>query len=187
MIENCLKNIIYCFYPKGIDNVLERERYLNSKELVHLFNFLNNVDVKSTVEKLEMEIKRDNRFQNIQDRSSLSFDRCLTFDLEIFSNNKLIRIVLEISVLFPYYYIYVTENQFEINPYKWITLPKRCKVLEEEYSSEITSLMYIVDRITGYSPITDDIMNMKIDDVSFQDVEKGNFTVYNAFFKDELI
>lgn len=187
MLENCLKNIIYCYYPKGINNITERERYLNSKEFTNLSDLLNSINVELISERLEMEIKKKPFLENIQNKSTLSFDRCLTFDLEIVKNNKLIRIVLEISVVYPYYYIYVTENQIQFNPYKWLTLPKRSLELEKEYFSTIKLLKSIIEKEIGYSVISENIKNIKINDLFFQDVEPGNFTVYNAFFKDDMI
>lgn len=187
MIENCLTNIICCFFPKGIDSSLERERYLNSKEFIYLSNYLKKIDSNLIIEKLIKEIRKDEQFKKIVDRTSLFMDRCLTFELEKVENDSLIRIVIEISLIFPYFYIYISENKISTNPYKWLTLPKRNLELEEKYAIEIDSLKKIIIRKTGYTQISNDIVDFIIDDISFQDVKKGKFTVYNAFFKDEKI
>ena len=187
MIINCLKNIIYCYYPKGINNITEKEKYLNSKEFINLSNLLNSINVETFTNKLETEIKKNIFFKNIQNRTSLSFDRCITFELEIIKNDKLIRFVIELSVLFPYYYIYITENIIQNKPYMWMSLPIRNNELERKYQSEINMLKIIIEDETGYFPIFENIKDVKINDLYFQDVEPENFTIYNAFFKDEQI
>lgn len=188
MLVNILKNIAYLYYPKGISNIDENERYLYSDEfrrLVFMLNtfYSNNNDYHLLLEKL----KAYDIIDKIQDLTSLSFDRCLTFEIDYLKgDNKLIKISINISILIPYYMVYVEENQIELNPYKWITLPKRNITLENtEYKEHLNLISSIVEETIKFHKFPEDIALKIIPDISYQDVRMGDFTFFNAFFRGD--
>lgn len=191
MIKTIFKNIAYTYYPKEISNTDERDRYLKSIEFCRLFEITNyfykNKDINANYIALMSEFKKHDFTKEIQDVSLLHWqDRALTFEVEFIENNKLIKICINISILIPYYVIYVLENEIQVNPYKWITLPKRNKKIEiTKYSEHISLISSIVENITGFNLFPENLTDEILPDLSFKDIKMGNFTFFNAFFLDE--
>lgn len=191
MIKSILENIVYTYYPKGISNIDERDKYLKSLEFSRLFaitdNFHENRNNIDNYTALISEFKKYNWIKKIQDVSLLHWqDRALTFEIEYLENNKLIKLCVNISLLIPYYVIYVLENEIQIDPYKWITLPKRNKKLETtKYSEHIALISLIIKNITKFNLFPEDLANVILPDLSFKDIRMGDFTFFNAFFLDD--
>lgn len=191
MIKTILKNIAYTYYPKEISNTDERDKYLKSIEFSRLFaitnNFHKNKNINANYIELMSEFKKYDFTNEIQDVSLLHWqDRALTFEVEYVEDTKLIKLCVNISLLIPYYIVYILENEIQMNPYKWITLPKRNKKLEiTKYSEHITLISSIVEKITRFNLFPDDLTNVILPDLSFKDIRMGDFTFFNAFFLDE--
>jgi hypothetical protein len=190
MIENIFKNIAYLYYPRGICNINENEKYLNSDEFKRLsiiLNSFNIIDVNNkSIELIEKEFTQSNILSNFQNMTSFSFDRSLSYVVEILESDKtLIKICVNISIIIPYYTIYVLENKIELNPYKWITMPTRVKEKEKtHYKQHIDEISSILKKVILYNPFPDELIDKVIDDIAFQDNKFGDFTFFNAFFQD---
>ena len=189
MLEEILKNIAYSYYPKGKCAITEKEYYVASIEYKNLSDTLSDLQTNSNFEKtynlLVSEFKKNEKINNIKDVSLLDWqDRCLSFELDIFDGDRLIKICLNISLLIPYYAIYALNNKIQEEPYRWITAPQRDNLSESEVNEEINLISLITKRITKFCLFPEYLAKTVIQDLSFGEVELGNFTFYNAFFLD---
>jgi len=191
MIENLLKNIAYLYYPKGICSINEREEYNSSEEFQRLISITNtfyqNDDNKTNYDLLFNELKKQDLIKNIQDNTTFHFDRCITFELDIVEGEeKLIKICLNISLLVPYYALYILENDITLNPYKWVTIPKRNQTKEtNEYKEHLETIALVVEKITTFNKFPEKLANVVLPNLTYQSISKGSFTLFNAFFGDE--
>ena len=192
MEEIILKNIAYNYYPKNICNIKNLQEYSSSiefKRLINIVNSFNDDFMLNDFKILFSELKKEELFKNIKDNSSFNSDRCLTLNIEFLENNdRLINININISLLIPYYFIYIVENQIKLNPYKWITIPKRNKLLEKEkYNNQINTISKLIEKMLNFRKFPENLLSIIIKDLSFQDNSFGNFTFFNAFFHDNNI
>ncbi len=191
MEKAILRDIAYLYYPLNICNVNQREQYLYSSEFKKLSFVLNSFFLDDSrlfeFNLLLKKLKQNELLKNIQDNTSLQSDRCLTFNIEFIEDEKrLLNICINISVLIPYYFIYVEENEIVLNPYKWVTLPSRNKYLEEDkFKAKIQLISSIIEKTINFKLFSDDLLNLIIPNISYQDNSIGNFTMYNAFFNDK--
>lgn len=80
--------------------------------------------------------------------------------------------------------MYVEENEIELNPYKWLTLPKRNLNIEKEKYKEIINLVStIVEKTINFQRFPDELALKVIPDLFFQDVKIGEFNFLMLFLK----
>ena len=191
MIKSILKNIAYLYYPKGISNIEQKEIYQKSLEFKRLLSITNNFSKENeytiSYNLLLSEFKKHEKLKDIKDVSLLHWqDRALSFEIDFLLDNKLNKLCLNISLLIPYYVVILLENEIELNPYKWVTLPKRNRILEAtEYKDLLNLISSIVEDTIKYNKFPEDLVNTILPDLSFNDIRIGNFTFYNAFFLDD--
>ena len=191
MIESILKNIAYLYYPKEVCNIEQKDIYQSSVEYNRLLclcnNFLNFKDCILDYNNLLKEFKKNSKLENMRDVTLAHWqDRAISFEVDYIVGDKLNKFCINISLILPYYNIFVLENQIELNPYKWITLPVRNKNLEEkQYSDLIKITSSMIEKTTAFSKFPEKLSNFIISDLSFNDIRFGSFTLYNAFFLDE--
>lgn len=184
MNKKKLTNKIYKFYPKNINSILDEDSYITSKEYKKLLKTIQN-EINSPsinphfVEKLN-NFSNEIRFDNFTLFDWL--DRSYNFHLSYIENNKLIVFHIEISVLIPFFNLYVTINEIDKKG-NYIELPK---LIRENSNPKILDsykkLMNLIIENTNLKIFPNELSNIIIDDVSFQDIEFGKFTIYNAYF-----
>lgn len=179
------------YYPKGVCSISEYNKYIQTDEYKRLKNKLNYLFSSSDIKKQKRNIL--NRFKNYQeiketrDVTMESFDRCLSFKLELVRDKTLFQICLNLSLLIPYYTIYILKNDIELEPYKWLDVPKRDQKSEIElFGTEMKLLSNVVEEITLYTKIPEYIVKLNVSDLSYADVGIGYFTFMNAFFLDNI-
>lgn len=186
------KNRVYEYYPIGIDSIKQRDNYNNSIEFEKLLFALNQfykVNEKK-ISLLNDEFSRHLLTKNIQDVSSLDFDRCLTFDLDILDEptKVVFKIRLVISILIPYFFIYVLYSKVQLNPYKQLSLPVRDRELEMvKFAKEIDLISSIVKKVFEYDLFQEKYLKFVIPNLSHSDIREGEFTFFNAFFRGETL
>ncbi len=190
MNETELKYTAYEYYPIGIDSIKQREEYNNSKEFKKLL-FAVNQFYKVNEKKINLlndEFRQHTLTKNIQDLSALDFDRCLTFELDIFDESAKVvfKIRLVISILIPYFFIYALQSKVQLKPYKQLTLPVRKRELESiKFVQEIELIANIVKKVFQYDLFQEKYLKFVIPNVSHSDIREGDFTFFNAFFRGE--
>lgn len=187
MINNVLINLVYLFYPKNICSLTEEKEYLESKEHKRLLGIIKHFETnKSLCFDLEKTFKKDSVIKNIRDMSLLDYkDRALTFQLTVVVEGELFTVTLYLSILIPYYLIMVQKNKIElifseneiVKMENEKTDTRNIKVLVEDISSFVETTML-------YSKFPEQLCNKIIEDVSFEEIPLGRFTMFNAFFKN---
>ena len=191
MIELILKNIAYLYYPKGVCNIEQKDIYQNSVEYNRLLflcdNFLKHKDCTFDYNILLKEFKKNSKLENIRDVTLAHWqDRAISLEVDYIIDDKLNKLCINLSMIIPFFNIYVLENQIELNPYKWITLPQRNKNLEEnQYKDLIKKTSTLIESTIGFRKFPENLSSLVIPDLSFNDIRFGNFTFYNAFFLNE--
>lgn len=192
-MEEFILKAVYQYYPKGISNVTDFEEYSKSSENKRLHSTINSryseISDSNSFNRLMDEFRHHEFTKNIQDKTSLNFDRCINLNIEfVIGGNQLISVFISLSLLLPYYVVYVKENEINLNPYKWLTLPRRNKTLEESnFKDDIDSICSIIEKNTVYEKFPDNMLYEIIPDLSYQDNPIGSFTFFNAFFSDEKL
>ncbi|MQP25213.1 hypothetical protein GFJ94_09060 [Flavobacterium sp. LMO8] len=190
MIQKNLKNLAYLFYPKNIDNILDKENYLKTFEYKNLTNTLNefsNYLESDFYIKIIDEIKNIDHLKNITDVTVSNWeDRCISLEIDVLRDSTLNKICIHISFLVPLYLIYILENEIELNPYKWKTVPMHNPEKEQSiFLEEIKTISCIIEKQTGFNKFPIQLANETIPNINFQDIEMGEFNFFNAFFLNQ--
>ncbi|GAB1857513.1 hypothetical protein MHTCC0001_23490 [Flavobacteriaceae bacterium MHTCC 0001] len=191
MIKTVLSNLASLYYPRDVDSISEYDKYVQSDECKRLKSKLNSLfyskEVKQVKSAILNKVKNYPKIRETKDTTMESFDRCLSFKLEIVENKTLFQICINISLLAPYYVVYILKNNIELAPYRWIGVPVRDKKSEiSQYKPEINMICDIVEEVTYYSKIPESIAKIKISDLSYADKGIGEFTIFNAFFLNDV-
>ncbi len=183
--EEILKDLVYTFYPKDICYEGDIQVYKRTPEFTKLSNIiLNEFYLKDNICLFLNSLKKNIFFSEIKEYTSFSFANSFLFILEFLEDkDKLIRINIEISILVPYYCVYMTENIINRNTYSWVTLPVRNKKIEAKYIEEIGLVSRLVENIFNYKKFPEYLHYRVIDNISFSNIPFGKFTFYNAFFR----
>ena len=170
--------------------MLDKEYYLKTYEFKNLSNTLNeftNYLESDFYTKIINEIKSIDQFKNITDTTVFNWeDRCISLEIDFLQNSTLNKICIHISFLIPFYIIYVLENEIELNPYKWKTIPTHNKEKENTiFLEKIKTLSLIIEKHTSFNKFPMHLINEIIHDINFQDIEMGEFNFFNAFFLNQ--
>jgi len=191
MLSIILKNIAYSYYPKGICNISNKEKYLNSLEYKKteqlLSSFFDTEESKMTYDALLYELQRLTFVKEIKDATLLQWqDRCLSFEIEYLEGDKLTRICIHISLLIPYYLIYILDNAVAFEPYRWLSYPQRNIEKEKhEFAERISEISKVIESVTNFHPFNEELAEIVLPDLNFKDIRMGEFTLFNAFFLDD--
>ena len=193
MIQKVLKNIAYLYYPKNICSWTEKEKYFISEEYIRLRALIDSFDTNENQELrkvLTNEFEKDSALKDFQDFSRLDHweDRCLTFFLTVIENGELKSINLYVSILVPYYVIQTVthKNQMIIPQSKIDELEKNSSEIRK-----IDELISVIENVLEtkllYQEFSKELMNVVIEDITFQDSYLGHFKMFTAFFNNQSI
>jgi len=191
MINIVLTNIVKTYYPVNVCALNQNDIYINSIEFKNLIDKINFAFSSIREKKLNFEIleafKKYDILKDIEEVTSESLDKCLSFKVSFFEDKTLYQLYVNLSVLVPYYSIYVLKNNFELDPYRWINLPERDKESEtNKFDSHIKLISEIIQQKTLYTRFPETLLKTVIPDVNYSDIELGCFTYFNAFFLDDI-
>lgn len=189
MIEIILKNLAHTFYPVGLCARNDRGAYINSFEFKNLIEKVNSAFADINNKQIDLlildKLKKNEILKDFENVTLESSDRCLTYKSNFLEGNVLHQLCINISVIAPYYYVYVLKNDIEL-PYRWITLPARDKHLEtEKFQSHIKKINEILNQLF-LNRFPDTLLTKVLPDINYADVEIGSFTYFNAFFLDDV-
>ena len=186
-----LYDLVYSYYPKSISFRNEKELYASSPQFKlfqkrlnaqsHYFKSIENL-LFSTSKELnsEMIFRNSSRFS--------WFDRAYNFQYIKRANNFIQCICVNISVLIPYYTVYVVEVKLKTNSSEWTDKPTRNIKLEKfDYNQEVSLIGSKIEQELKLRAFPSKAFDLIIPDISFQDIEAGNFTLFNAYFLDEFL
>lgn len=192
MIETILKNLAYLFYPKKICSREEENKYNNSEEynrLLHIINYFHadeNIMLYSI--KFKEEFENDDVLRKLSPISMVDWqDRAVTFNLSVIENKELYTISLYLSILIPFYTIRVQKNRIELFFSNLEIDEMDKKNLESRKIKDlIIDIESTVENKMLYKKFPKELINVIIDDISFQEIQMGNFTMFNAFFNNQI-
>ncbi|PJJ09946.1 hypothetical protein CLU83_3329 [Flavobacterium sp. 1] len=190
MIEKVLTNLAYLFYPTNICSRTQESQYFNSEEYKRLLKTIKYFQNNSNIYiKLKEEFNNDNVLANFRNASLLDWqDRTINFELSVIENGELYTLSLLLSVLVPFYVIMVKKNKIELFfSTSEITQMKDNNLESRTIKDLIIDITMIVENKFLYKKFPEQLMNFIIEDVSFQEIQKSNFTMFNAFFNNLVI
>lgn len=159
------ENIVYCYYPKGINAIKEKEKYLDSNEFKKLFIVINTFKKQNLIIDL-VGIDKITKNKLINITSFEHFDRSFNFKVNYNIDNLTHSVYIYISFLVPHFLILTKDkNNYKLN-------------------MEIKNLSISISTKLGLCQFPSDLINIVIQEISFQDIKEGEFTFFNAFFSD---
>lgn len=192
MIDTVLKNLVNLFYPKSICFTTQNSDYIASDEYKRLqkltTDFASEHWQDLSREVLE-KFEKDYTLKNFTDFTLFDWgDRCTTFNVNVIEDGELYTLSLLLSVIVPYYVIDCKKNKTELffSESEIATLQKANKE-----TRKIKDLIFEIENIVEdkllYCKFPEDMINLVIEDVSFQEAGFGNFKMFNAFFNNIII
>jgi hypothetical protein len=190
MIEIILRNLANTFYPVSICAMNQREEYVKSFEFKNLidkinsaFDLINDGNLNSQI----LDLLKGNEILKDIEEVTLEFsDRCLSYKICFFEGKELYQLYINLSILVPYYYIYVLRNNIELEPYRWTDLPQRDKQAENvKFNLHIEAIARVLKK-SNFNKFPDELVTKVIPNINYADVEMGSFTYFNAFFLDDV-
>ncbi len=192
MIQKVLENIAHLFYPKNICAWTESEKLIASEEYKRLSSIMDSFDSEENQKLRKVfsdEFERDLTLKDFQDFSRVdNEDRCLTFLLTLVENGELKSINLYVSILVPYYVIRtITHTKQILISQSKIDEIEKSKLDTRNIDELVLEVEKIVENKLSYQKFPKELLNVVIDDISFQDSYHGEFTMFNAFFNNAFI
>lgn len=180
------KNLIYSFYPKNICSFKDSETYINTKEYLLLRKTIDYFEKQNTNENILSILKLKINDFEINDKSLLSWnDRCLTYEINIIENSTLYRIVINLSLIIPFYLIQIFQNKINKKNLQWLDYPKITN--SDKFQNITEKIASVIEKDLGFYKFNNNYTDKIISNISFEDITFGQFTYFNAFFKNEKI
>lgn len=175
-------------YPEGISHFRDKEKYVSSKEYKRLLSLISSKEVfsDSKKESLINDLKIEQELE-FRDFSLFSWNDRAHNIQTILKSENLISIVLciNISIIIPYYTIYTLKIEREsINKIKRKYSPIKDNSLLVEFSDLTLKIKQLFENRYKLKEFPDMLLKQTIGNISFQDIELGDFTFFNAFFLD---
>ncbi len=182
-----LKNLAYSFYPKGICSIKQLPKYKSTPQ----FKLLDEIIQKHKAKPLLPFIKDFKQLPTNKIASDVTRfswkDRAYNFQLIEVKEKFLISICLNISILIPYYTIYVVRVELKENTQEWLTLPNKLNSFEEQiHKNDIDLIEDLVEKKLNLKKLPISAFSTHIEDINFQDQRMGDFSIFNAFFLNDF-
>ena len=196
MTKDDFTAIAYSYFPKGVDNLLDYEGYINSLEFRKLSNHCNVLLQKEEAGEFDefySSIKLLDTSKNFHIVNLFHVgDRAFNLQLAELKGSKHYSICLNVSTIVPYYTVYVLETDVShalVPPVDFLRpgykLPVRNREMEQYYAQILQSMALIVESTFGVKQFPENLLDAIIPDISFDTVGFGTFTFFNAFFLDQ--
>lgn len=191
MITEQLIKLSYLFYPIKIDSSKNYREYLETNENKRLSDFKNFV-VESKfetifIERILIDLKKIQLFEKVDNTTSINLDRCFTLSNKLYEGkNTLRQIIIRISILAPIYTIYIITNKINSSDNSWLTIPELIKQKDSVLVGEIELIKSSIENQINFTFVEFDKLKKVIPFVSYADIKFGEFTIFNAFFSNNL-
>ena len=196
MTAEKLTTIAYQYFPKGIDNRAEHDRYVTSAEFKNLSNHcitIFNKEQNGDFDDFYDRIRLLDTSKNFHNAALFHWnDRCYNVQLAELIGDKHYSVCLNVSVIVPFYLVYVLETTLTdtTNEPGSFGIPRFTKpVINTEKSSDYKVLMQqmasVAESYFNVKPFPEELLNDVISDLTLEDIKLGAFTFFNAFFLDK--
>lgn len=179
MVLDLLIEKIKYYYPVGISSMNEYDKYILTPEYERLDSqkaILYSSPISPKFSAILIFLNGHKDFCTFDDHSMPGFDRCFTFQGHLsqhFGFNG--ELVIQISVLLPVYTLRVRRCGKVVDNLKLdVSVKNYVDFIESELNSR-----YNLTRLG------EEILRYKLPNISFQDIDFGEFSVYNALFSDQ--
>ncbi|MGB5818871.1 MAG: hypothetical protein WBG90_05250 [Saonia sp.] len=185
---------VYELYPKNISAIGSRNEYLTSIEHIELNKRLSDENSIYGLSNIELAKTRiESAFKTkIEDHTVNSWlDRCYNWQFLLnpkSKESKKLVMCINISKVKHIYIIYILEVEFSETLGRLKYLPRRNLLFEQQkFKAEIEEIEEILSsELLMIKPFPKKKLDDRIIDVSFQDIEIGDFTMFNAFFLNDF-
>lgn len=175
-----LKNLAYNFYPQHLSP--EEEDYHNSPEFKALIKVLGKPHQVNSSLKNIFQDKVDAIFEDCTHETFL--DRAFNWQYYEVKEGQIATVSVYISKIIPYYIIknLIVKTDIKSN---WLSLPK----INQSPSSHVQNISQRTDTVLtktlNLKKVPHTYENTIIENIEFQEIRKGKFTFFNAFFLDQ--
>ena len=191
-----LTAIVYQYFPKGIDNFAEHERYGNSPEFKklsdHCMSFFEK-EQKGDFDNFYNSIASLNPVMNFHNATLFHWnDRCYNLQLAELVGDKHYSVCLNISTVIPYYLVYVLETTLidTKNEPGSFGIPRMTELFrniekEAHYKDLMQNMSLVAETYFEVKPFSEELLQTVIPNIAFEPIKFGEFTFFNAFFLDK--
>lgn len=186
-----LTAIAYQYFPRGIDSRLKPLEYNDTKELKHLCSTFNREFAKQQNGEFDAfydELQALDNSMHLH-KYGLYFQNDRAHDLQLadLKGNILYSICLNISIVAPYYCVYVLETNIErflkkpvdfFSPVPINTFRNK----EKEYTLLLNKIRELTEQTFGITEFPEEFINEVIPNINYDLIHMGEFTMFNAFF-----
>ena len=185
MRKSELIDICYSYYPRNIDCINQKEYYIETREYKNLLERIKNT--KKEYSKNKIIINRlehiSTNWGSFKDKTYFEWqDRCYTFEFTKEYENTFFQLKLYQSILLPIYFIKYFKIVPSSNNVKCLKIPK-----EEFLDLNFLSSIEFILKDSHLIELDYKLANVIIKDINFDDIQMGNFSLFNAFFNSQNI
>lgn len=138
---------------------------------------------KNKVASVDLELKQNIWLQLFQNTSQLDYyDRSITYIYSFVQGKELFTLSLSLSILMPFYHIEVKKNS--VNDFFEPDVIDSMKYEELNIELMIVDLNLFLQNKIGYFAFPENLLNVIVPDVSYQEIPFGKFSLFNAFFNN---
>jgi hypothetical protein len=192
--SNDFYEIAYRYYPKNISGVKNRTEYVDSKEyqeLVKITTSENGLYRTSDLECVKNEIEYSFNEKLLDHTVKSLNDRCYNWQFKlntVYRTKKKDVMCINLSKIVPFFFIYVLEVEFCEKLKRLKYKPRRNLNLENgTYNNDIQKIEDILKtHITILNPFPKDYLELLIPNISFEYMDLGKLSMFNAFFLNEF-
>lgn len=191
-----LQETAYQYFPKGISSIEQPGLYHSSKE----FKSLSNVFIENFEKQQRGEF--DSFYDKLQDLDKtmhlhkyglyIPNERAHNLQLADVKGNTLYSICLNISIIAPYYTIYILETdveRFTEKPVDFTVMKPlntiRNKEMESVYDPLLKKIRELTEEAFQANFFPEELIYTIIPDINHNRIRFGEFTMFNAFFLDK--
>ena len=179
MVLDLIIGKIKDFYPDGVSSMNEYDKYILTPEYKRLDSqksILYSRPISPRFSDILTFLNGHEDSGAFNDHSMPGFDRCFTFKGCLPQHLGVnLELVVQISVLLPVYTLRIKYCGKVVDKLKLdVAVKNHVEFIESELNTR-----YNLTRLG------EDILSRKLPNISFQDIDFGEFSVYNALFSDQ--
>ncbi|AWH86644.1 hypothetical protein HYN59_16700 [Flavobacterium album] len=195
MTKEYFTEAVYKYFPRGINEISHLQDYMASTEFIALSNKCHEEELRKKngdFDRFYKEIESLDTLKNFYDFTLFhQNDRAHNLQLGELIGTKHYSICLYVSIIIPYYVIYVLETDVShalAEPVDFLRPgykePKRSHEMEMYYKPLMDQMGDVAKKYFHAQQFPEELVHTIIPDISYQAIPFGEFTFFNAFFHE---
>lgn len=195
MSEKEFTEVVYQYFPRGINEISHTKEYVISPEFIALSNKCHEEEAKyenGDFQSFYDEVRSLDTSKNFFDSTLFRLnDRAHNLQFGDLIGTKHYSICLYVSILIPFYTVYVLETDVShalIEPVNFLRAgykkPIRKEEMKQVYKPLIDQMVAVTKKHFAIQEFPEDLLHTVIPDINYQAIPFGEFTFFNAFFQD---